>query len=250
MTSNKLRKYLAKVQPSVHGVQRRTPLLLADSKGSRLEREISPTNIIHQSIQFRCKSGAKTHECTNWLRHHIEQEIQTHGDIHIYIWAATCDLTTKKQDHSIELTSESNDIVNNIITQYREIASIVNHYTSSRVTFLSIPAYSIVKYNKYNRLPILDKYYDQDSILLFQIHLLNEQIGELNKLQKQTSPDFSKDLCRNPRHTTCRGQERYTKLDYNFELYQDGIHPRFILNKVWLHKFALQIQHDCWFPLD
>ncbi|CAC5386603.1 unnamed protein product [Mytilus coruscus] len=176
---------------------------------------------LHNSIQFGCKSGAKTYECTDWLRHNIKHEIKTHGDIHIYIWAATCDLTSQNQDHSIELTSESNDNVDSVITQYREIADIVNYYPSSRVTFLSIPVYSIVRYNKYNRLEILDKHYEQDSILLYQIHLLNDKISDLDKFQKQTSPDFSKDLCKNPRHTTCRGQERSTKLDYNFELYQD-----------------------------
>lgn len=247
MTSNKLRKYISRQQPLVQGIKRRTPVLLADSKGARLEKELLPDNVIHSNIVFRCKPGASTQDCKNWLQENIRSEIDTYGDIHLYVWAATCNLTTKNKDRSISLTTENNDTVEFIIHQYRQILNLINKYPSCRVTFLNIPVYSISKYNDYIKVQNPINIIQQDNNLLQQIKILNEKIHDLNLSLRVTSPDFNINLCTNPKHTTCRGQHSTTKLFYNFELYQDGIHPRYLLNTVWLHKISLQIRYDCWF---
>ncbi|CAG2228620.1 unnamed protein product [Mytilus edulis] len=247
MTTNKLRKYIARQQPTVQGIQRRTPILLSDSKGTRLEREIQSDNSIHDKIVFKCKPGASTQQCVDWLKENFKTEIKNFGDIHLYVWAATCNLTTKHRGGSISLTSSNNSSIDLVLKLYRDIISFIEKFPSCRVTFLNIPVYSIFKYNESLKVPNPEDVIEQDHNLLHQIHILNVEINKLNRSLRVTSPDFNVNLCVNPKHTTRRGQGIASKLSYNFELYQDGIHPRYLLNTVWLHKLVLQIRFDCWF---
>jgi hypothetical protein len=92
MSVNKLRIYLNTLPDSLTGTQTLTPLLLSDSKGLYLEKHILPG--VDQRIQFCCKNSRNTTKGLNRIRDHLDYKIGNLGDISLYIWLGTCDLTS------------------------------------------------------------------------------------------------------------------------------------------------------------
>ncbi|CAC5425531.1 unnamed protein product [Mytilus coruscus] len=245
MTENKLRKYLRKSVSPERGVKFRTPVVLSDSKGIYLQNQSDSSAIDH--IRWWVKRGAKSAERVAWLRDNIKEKIQHLGPIHIYIWLGTCDLTSITDNKGrISLTSSDNTTVENIVDQYREIVKILSSYTSSRVTFLSIPIYSISLWNQYKNHKDPATFNDQDIDLRHQIDKLNFEIKELNTSINSVTPNFNLDILHNPSRLTCRNTSSSPRFQYNLDLYRDGIHPDRLLSKVWLKKLKIQMRKDCW----
>ena len=92
MSVNKLRKYLDTLPDPLTGTKTLTPVLLSDSKGLYLEKHILPG--VDQRIQFCCKNSRNTTKGLNWIRDHLDYKIGNLGDISLYIWLGTCDLTS------------------------------------------------------------------------------------------------------------------------------------------------------------
>lgn len=80
-----------------------------------------------------------------------------------------------------------------------------------------------------------EQFYDQDTQLLDVISTLNSRYKEINERLQTCSPNWSRDLYSNTKH----------RLFYNLNLYEDGLHPKPLLAKVWLRKLAQHIKIHC-----
>lgn len=244
MTENSLRKYLRREESPLRGTKIRTPVVLSDSKALCLQEVVSSDTSKH--IIWWAQRGAKVSDRVVWLKQNIKDKIKELGSIHLYVWLATCDLTSKDKSGFISVTAHDNSTVEYILEKYSEIVKILSRFADSRVTFLVTPAYCIPLWNKHLKHKNPGTFNDQDSDLHHQIDHLNYQIKDLNTSVNTISPDFNIDLIHNPRRKTCRYRKTVTKHQYNFDLYKDGIHPKNVLAKVWLKKLCVQIKRDCW----
>lgn len=260
MTESRLIKYLNKPRQAVNGTIRLTPVIISDSKGISLREQVD--SHIGRQIQWWCKSGAKTQESLSWFNSKIANRIASFGNLSIYIWLGTCNLTTRDKNGYISLTSDNEDTVQFILDKYQEFMNIIRNYPQSKITFLEIPVYSIKKYNQKIKLKNesrrnrnnrecesntdskTDNLEDHTSRLEQQITKINESIRYLNETLGSRSPNFSLHL--QNRRQRSRGSKQPTEKYYNYNLYSDGLHPSRLLARTWLKEIEDQIQSDCW----
>ncbi|CAG2184475.1 unnamed protein product [Mytilus edulis] len=145
MSKNKLLKQLERHLVPPTGERTHTPAVLSDSKGKWLERKI--TNPLESNIKWWTKSGETTEKGYSWLKNNIKRKTKKHGQIWLYIWYGTCDLTSKNKKY-IALTSETDSAIDKAAEYLGKIKELVKQYPNCRVTFLEIPVYSISEYNK------------------------------------------------------------------------------------------------------
>jgi len=244
MTDSKLIKYLEKINSKEDqaptGPRIRKPLIISDSKGRYLREHIQSP--VENQIIWQYKGGRTTYEGYNWLLQNIDHQIGQHGNIHFYIWLATCDLTSYNSPY-IYLACENSDGTRHIVDTYHQIIETVNHYPHCSVTFLETPVYSIYEHNKYKG-QTDSEFKKLDNKLLSQINELNQLTREINNGLNNTSPVFSTDLSR--QHWKNSKTKQTPRDQYNYNLLKDGLHPGINLAKVWLKKLELQIKKDCW----
>jgi hypothetical protein len=56
-----------------------------------------------------CKKGAKIEGSLAWLKRNIDRNLQNLGDIALYVWLGTCNLTSKDKSRFISLSSQNNE---------------------------------------------------------------------------------------------------------------------------------------------
>lgn len=240
--NNKLRKFINKPRPNPQGNRKLVPVVLTDSKG-----EIS-SHVAHNTereILWWYKRGSKIDQSTSWLQRNIARKIINHGDIWLYVWLGTCDLTTKNKKY-ISITPGDDEVINKIVNKYEEIIRIINRYPGSRLTILETPIYSIKKYNEDKQHKDPSSFEDQDQKLEKQVQTLNNKVREINRSLESHSPEFSSDLSNTTKYRCGNDRKLKTKRYHDFELYRDGIHPDELLAKSWLRKIAEQARKDCW----
>ena len=190
MSSKKLQKFLNKpvgrIKPTDRNIK--TPVILTDSKGIALQNLTKSTNPVEKKIKWWCKRGATVQDRYDWLKKNLETEIALIGNIHLYVWLGTCNLTTKnksKKENYITLTKEDNSAVDKTIKYLKKITELIKSYPNSTVTILEIPQYSILAYNKKaGYVGNKEKFNRQEKQLHTQVYKLNGQIRQLNeKLQ-------------------------------------------------------------------
>lgn len=115
MSESKLIKFLQKPLVNVNGKLQRIPVILADSKGFYVRDQIN--NQIDRNIRFWCKGGSRIQDSYNWLKRNINSKIQYIGDIHLYVWLGTCNLTSKNKNRKLTLTTQNDDTIE-FITAY------------------------------------------------------------------------------------------------------------------------------------
>ncbi|CAC5407356.1 unnamed protein product [Mytilus coruscus] len=91
MSTTKLNKYLRQPTTPITEKKKLTPVLLADSKGNYLEKQIKPGTDHH--IKFWCAKSRTTAKELHWLQQNLAHKIGHLDNISIYIWLGTCDLT-------------------------------------------------------------------------------------------------------------------------------------------------------------
>ncbi|CAG2230974.1 unnamed protein product [Mytilus edulis] len=133
MTDKKLLKYLKKSFEPPNGEQILTPVVLTDSKGKYLQAQCSLP--IENSIRWWDKSGRNSKQGLKWLRDNLETEIALIGNISLYIWVGTCDLTEYNHPY-IKLRQEPEEIVQSVINNFQKIAEILKNYPACKLTFL------------------------------------------------------------------------------------------------------------------
>ena len=160
MSETRLTKFLQLPwHPSV-GTKHITPVIISDSKGIYLKNQIQHPE--KQNIIWRCKKGASIEERLHWLGANIDSEIKELGNIHVYIWLGTCNLTKKGKKLSIALAATD------IIESLQKFKDILKPYPNSRPTVLEIPHYSIIHWNTSRSQPNPDTFKDQDEQLQHQ----------------------------------------------------------------------------------
>jgi hypothetical protein len=142
MTENKIRKFISK-PPS--GKRTHQPIILTDSKGNYLKKYAC--HDVEKQIVWLPKIGAKIEDGTQWLKSNISKKIINYGDIWLYVWMGTCNLTSKNKKY-ISLKSENDEEVDKIISKYNDIIKIINRYPGTKVTFMETPVYSIKNWNE------------------------------------------------------------------------------------------------------
>lgn len=239
---NKIKKFLNKPRLTTSGERILKPAILTDSKG-HIDRYASHN--AERDILWWSASGENIEKRITWLKKNIARHIIRHGNIWLYTWLGTCNLTSKNKKY-ITLTSDTNLEIDNIIRKYEEIIDIINKYPGSRITILETPIYSIKAWNTKQGHKNPDIFDDQDTKLQQQIHNLNGKVREINNRLGSHSPEFSSDISNTSKYHC--GKDRKTKIRkyYDYGLYRDGIHPDELLAKNWLRKISEQTKRDCW----
>lgn len=240
MSIAKLRKELDKVRPPAGQHQTAQSLVLSDSKGRYIQpfcTTASDFNIIWHNV-----SGARLQQLFEWTVSNIDRI--SHGQtLHIYIWAGTCDLTTKVGRYIHLSSHDKNAIISNIETCMQKFYNLKDNRHYLEVTFLQIPPFSIKVWNTARGHPDSDTFKEQDNILLDIIHQLNQIIQHKNNIHSvRPSPRFELDVTRNRKSHHGRQSQYYV----NFSLYIDGIHPSPTLSRLWMRKIGILIQRDCY----
>lgn len=238
MSLSKLQKFINSPRPTVTGQRQKVPVLLSDSKGVHLQEQATH-HPVERQIEWWCKKGSTIKNSITWLKKNIERKIYFLGNISLYVWLGTCNLTTKDKNYNISISCWNDDVINEIIEGYHEILTIIREYPNCKVTILELPIYSISHYNKADP-------NEQDEELARQIYKLNGHIRKINKDLHSISPEFSSDLRKNSKYKAGAHRDLKNRSYYNFKLYKDGLHSGQTLSKAWLRKIAKQMYQDCW----
>ena len=75
--------------------------ILSVSKGLYLKSSVSQR--VEQNILWWCESSRKTSKGVNSLKENLPRKIRLMGNIHVYVWLATCDLTSKTKGGAVSL---------------------------------------------------------------------------------------------------------------------------------------------------
>lgn len=239
MTTSRFEKYLdnsADLEISLPQ-RRKTAAILTDSKGSYLHQHV--TNTIENEIIWWCKPGRTSEEGINWLNNNIDSKLRRYGDLCIYLWLGTCDLTHKNGKY-ISLNESHHRDSAHIIRRFREL-SILARQKQFKIVFLEIPYYSIKEWNRSKGHKNPDIFQEQDHSLQLALTVVNEEIVKLNEQNRTSAPKFNLDLLRNRKN-----KKRHVKYKYNFNLYKNEIHPNIILSKYWLRKISECVKRDCY----
>lgn len=244
MSKTKLLKQLERNLEPPTGERAHTPAVLSDSKGKWLEKKISTP--LESNLKWWTKSGETTEKGYRWLKNNIKHKAKKHGPIWVYVWYGTCDLTTKNKKY-IALTSENDSAINKAAEYLGKIKDLIKQHPGCRVTFLEIPIYSILEFNKNKDHKTPEIFKEQDQILQDQIYKLNDKIRNLNKDELTYSPLFTTDIIHNSKTIkNKRTRTSTTRKTFSFWLYVDGIHPGPLLAKVWLRKITKHATTNCW----
>ena len=238
MSTSRLYKQLARPLPEFHGSPKYKPILLSDSKGMALQKcveNVSP----EQHIVFSCRPGAKTGEQYQWFYDLLESN-PVQNKYHCYVWCGTCDLTSKNGKY-ITLRNRNDESIERVLDTFDKFDKLcgVRHIP---ITFLEIPHYSIVQWNKAHGHPSPHQFTVDDKLLSDQVSMLNSEIRDYNADNNSyPSPKFSLDL-ENNRKSKGKPSQYYL----NWNLYRDGLHPKDLLSQVWLQRLSSHIIRSCY----
>lgn len=246
MSETKLKKYLIKARKTFKpptGRLKRKPVILTDSRGFTLQDAIN--HPFDQNITWWCKSSVKIEDSFKWLKRKLPTKLYELGDITLYIWLGTCNLTTKDSTSKyLSLTSSNNESVDHIIKHFHLIKDYVSEFENVKLVFLELPVYSIKKYNTDKKHKDPQTFKESDKKLETQVQSVNAEIRNLNRELDTISPDLSLFL-QARKQQRVRSHHR-TVFYYNYELYTDGVHPGLNLSRAWLRDISERIKKDCW----
>ncbi|CAG2206309.1 unnamed protein product [Mytilus edulis] len=125
MSLNRLTKFQAKYRLPYGNVKTHTPVVLTDSKGRWLQGK--ETHQSEREIIWWSKSSEKVQKRVQYLENIIAGKVKTLGNIWLYVWLGTCDLTSK-QGKYISLTSQTGDeTIDHIIEYFNQIINIIKN---------------------------------------------------------------------------------------------------------------------------
>lgn len=148
MSNSKLSKFIdqpivCKNQPPCKKI-----IILTSSKGFYLKRNLDLAKSFHLDIEIICKAGAQLPDFLPWLTKNLEAKVKCYGNIDLYIWLGTCDLTVKKGT-CISLCHTTNELTHEYLTSYiDEYVAFVANFQAVNLVFAEIPPYSIVEWNR------------------------------------------------------------------------------------------------------
>ncbi|CAC5361920.1 unnamed protein product [Mytilus coruscus] len=125
----------------------RKVVILADSKGKYIEREITTEHCLN--IKFIVKSGWTVQKCIDWVEKNLTTTFHVNETYTFYIWLGTCDITNlDRSTRLISLDSDSNRNIRYIIRKFQELKeAITSRIIRSDIVFLEVPSISIQHWN-------------------------------------------------------------------------------------------------------
>ncbi|CAC5424744.1 unnamed protein product [Mytilus coruscus] len=202
MSEAKLAKYRRThnfVPPT--GRSRQRPVILSDRKGFTLRNNI--VNPFDQNIIWWCQESVSIEQSFAWLKRNLATKLYEIGDIALYVWLGTCNLTTKeKSSKYISITTDKSVAVDKITSCIDDIKSYVQDFPQAKFIFLELPVYSVKAYNESKRHPDPKTFKQQDETLAYQVWQVNEKIRATNQTLKTRSPNFSLFLQARKHHRT------------------------------------------------
>ncbi|VDI44322.1 Hypothetical predicted protein [Mytilus galloprovincialis] len=248
MTDSYIRRSLRQIKIQTSGLQQKyIPVLLSDSKGSYIKREV--TNLDELKIEFISQSGSRLRDSILWVRNNLHKRTKRYKNIHVYVWLGNCDITAKSGRYLNLRFQNTSSIIKYIKDKLEDIIlaiKVSRKKNTPRVTLLEIPHYSLVEYNSSQKHPEPRSFYEDDIKLSKQIDSINSVIRQLNTsaLDNARSPRFSLDLTRPTKGH--KGQRAKARSHYNFKhVYVDGEHPNPLLAKLWYQRIGRQMVFDC-----
>ena len=200
----------------------RKSFLISDSKGFDLKR-IENT----RHIRFFCKSGANiTHR---EVRSYAKYQVKNNKYPIILLWFGTCALTEKSNGLFV-LKNNITDVVENTISEYRELKNeLVTINPRAKIVFLDCPYYSLSTFNKHKNKTFANNFFDeQQKELKVAIDLHNDKLRDLNgNIQK--IPCLNKDFSKRT-----SSKKRKPKIQIDYRQLRDGCHIGRLLAELWL----------------
>ena len=232
MSDSKLHKYIER--PFKTGCVGRKLFLLTDSKGKYLLDHIQKIEkIAHVSILHDCQSGRRLFHGFNWLQQNRDLLRKFETSIILAIWLGTCDLTCKRGKSLALRHSTDEDCYDYVRRQIERYLQFFAWYPQLRVVFLTIPPYSIVRWDKSRHIPVTDQTKSDDLVLYHRICLINDFIIQCNDRRGVQSPVFKLDLLNDRKRA---GKE--VRKSITFRQYLDGVNPGELLAEVWLKRIV------------
>ena len=218
------------------------PVLVSDSKGNYLRCHSDIIEEFGYNFEFACKGGARFQDQYNWLTRNLPRLVQKYGDLVLYIWLGTCDLTNRRGRFIDLRHSDDNTAVSYIKNQIDKFISYISHYPTVKFVFLEIPPYSIEHWNRSKGHSHPSSFHQNDLVLTERINLVNDYIREINEKSEVVSPKFRFDLIRNRKSNR---RTPYKRVSLNFASYKDGIHPDILLARCWMKRIIARVFIDC-----
>lgn len=237
---SKLQKYVD-TPIRVPGRLRKQPILISDSKGNYLRNHSDLIEQFGYNIEFQCRGGSRFADHFNWLWYNLQNKVDKYGQIILYVFLGTCDLSLKKGKY-IELRHDDDRIaVTYLQHQINRFLNFVSNFPTVSIVFLEIPPYSLQVWNQSRGHRDPSSFRSQDLVLYERISLVNEYIKCINEQLGVVSPRFNLDLLR------CRKAKgaNQGRTSINFSNYKDGVHPKQLLARCWMKRIVLLIFRDC-----
>ncbi|MES9884667.1 MAG: hypothetical protein ABW185_27805 [Sedimenticola sp.] len=233
MSVNKLNKFLTKnPENPPEGIHKKRLIIVSDSKGCKLQNQSQSS--LENEIIWYSKPGRNSSEAKYLIKRNINDWVSNHGKIVLCIWTGTCDLTVKRGKY---IDIEDARSVEQVLTDYTDIIqSVRSHGINVKVIFLEIPQYSIINWNRSRGHPNPDSYKENSDILVDRINRINDKIRDLNLELNSQSPQIGSDL-----YATHKRNRTTRRVNYNYNLLTDGIHPGGTLIRYWLRNFVLKL---------
>ncbi|MES9881507.1 MAG: hypothetical protein ABW185_11560 [Sedimenticola sp.] len=230
-----LTKYLDK-HPLVVPTSENThiAILLSDSKAARLQAVDTGQEF---PLEYLYQKGKNTESLVKLLDKNLKIITEKHGKPPVvYVWAGTCDITTKTTHPYINIKQIGDVSPAEVIRQY-EKAKTRTLSSGGKIKFIGLPIYSVSEYNRVKGHPEWAQFVGSDREVERQIEYLNEKIVELNADVARHTLKFNADL-RDLRHKN--------KPTYYYDLLEDGLHPGKLLSEKWLRKLKIDITRECY----
>ncbi|CAG2226102.1 unnamed protein product [Mytilus edulis] len=189
------------------------------AKGTKLQSQFVHSQ--QSNITWWCQRGRTIQQSIAWLKANLDTEIQLIGDIWLFVWIGTCNLTSiDKNTRYISLSSFDNtEIIQQITQGYKEIINLLAKYPNCRVTFLETPFYSIINWNTKQHHKDPSVFSEQEHSLEQQVIALNKEVKAINTSLHSHSPDFNYDLYRTSKYKSSKHKGSRKQRVFNIALY-------------------------------
>lgn len=207
-----------------------------DSKGKYLK--YSTPRIYHEHFLWLCKGGRNTKDGVDLIDNELKKLHTQYKNIKLIFWHATCDISCKRGKYIFLRNENGNEAIEKLKYQYNRLMDIISNYNNVRLYLLEIPPISIKLWNQLHGYGYCDKITDKE--INEQVKKHNELIQELNISLNTVSPRFEFDYLKSKKHTSAKPLQQVT-YSYSFLVSNDGVHPKEIIAKKWLHKIIEKV---------
>ena len=126
----------------------RKPIFISDSKGNYIRNHSDLIEDFGYTIDFICKGGARFQDYYHWLTRNLHKKVHEFGNIVLFIWLGTCDLTSRQGKYIDLRHRDDATAISNLKFQIDRYCAFVSNFKTVKLVFLEIPPYSIEVWNR------------------------------------------------------------------------------------------------------